>query len=280
MQTLTNQTPILPNIKISAPNMTPTLQRLAGFILKYPNETTRLSVEELATQASVSVASIYRFCREMDYQTFSHLKLAIARELTTDKDTSSQTSGSPQAETLFDEYAEKILETARFLNPETLASVVDLILRSKRIVLVGLGASGTAASFLHYKLLRAGIACHRPLDMHLATMLASGLGPNDLLIAFSASGATRDIVDLCTLARNSGTPLIGITSRRKNPVEHLSSLHLIAVASDSPITSGSGASVISQIALADNIYQALYMRDESIRKRIGLTTDTIISKLL
>ncbi|WP_158598528.1 MurR/RpiR family transcriptional regulator [Notoacmeibacter ruber] len=271
---------MLPNIKISAPNMTPTMQRIAAFVLDHPEETTQMSVEELSTHIKVSIASVYRFCREMNYQTFSHLKLAIARELSTQvRDGSPDSDGEP-AHTLFDEYAEKVRETGSFLNAKTLASVTDLILRSDRIMVVGLGASGIGASFLHYKFSRAGIVCHRPMDMHLATMLASSFGPKDLLIVFSASGATRDIVDICGLATKSKTPIVGITSRRKNPVEKYSTFHLVAVASDSPVTSGSGASVISQIALADSIYIDIYNRNESIRKHVELTTDTIISKHL
>ncbi len=273
-----NHAPVLPNIKISAHNMTPTLQRLAAFTLDHPEEITQMSVEELSTRVKVSVASVYRFCLEMNYQTFSQLKLAIARELSTQPRADGAALDAAPPDTAFDEYAEKVLETARFLDSKTLAAVTDLILRSERIMVVGLGASGIGASFLHYKLSRAGIVCHRPTDMHLATMLATSFGPKDLLIAFSASGATRDIVEVCGLAAKFRTPIIGITSRRKNPVEEYSTHHMVAVASDSPVTSGSGASVISQIALADSIYLSLYNRDAAVRNHVEITTDTIISK--
>ncbi|TPW27558.1 MurR/RpiR family transcriptional regulator [Pararhizobium mangrovi] len=272
--------PVLPKIKISVSNLTPTLRRIAAFVTDAPEETTRLSVEELAARTGVSVASIYRFCREMNYQTFSQLKLAIAREITSEPSRHGGDDGPEMHEPFVAEYVRCLDETGRFVDDQTLRSVIDLILRSTRIMTVGVGASGIAANFLHYKLLRAGIACHRPLDMHLATMLVSSFTNRDLLVVFSASGATRDIVDLCTLADNGAVPIVSVTSRPRNPVADRSIHHMIAVSSDSPVTSGSGASVISQVAVADIVYHAMYERDDIVRRRVDQTTDSVIAKHL
>uniref|UniRef100_A0A2A4YZV9 RpiR family transcriptional regulator n=1 Tax=OCS116 cluster bacterium TaxID=2030921 RepID=A0A2A4YZV9_9PROT len=273
--------PVLPAIKITAPNMTPTLQKIAAFIEEKPSETTLMSVDELADNIGVSVASIYRFCKEMKFKTFSYLKLAIAKELASTRHIAPENiEGRSSIGTLFNEYTNCLDQTKDFLETSQLLAASELIYSGRRIFIIGIGASSAAATFLHYKLLRAGIASHRPPDMHLATMLVTSGHEGDLLIVFSASGATKDVVDLATLAKKMNMPMIGITSYLNNPVEKLSTFHFVAVSADTPISSGSGSSVINQLAVADAIYETLYARKEPIRDRIETSTDSVISKHL
>ena len=148
------------------------LQRIAEYILSKPSQMTLMSAEELGDSAGVSVASVYRFCKEMDFKTFTRLKLAIAKELSAEaKGALLNTATRSTTENLFDEYTKCLVETEQFLKNAPVTPVVSLIENARRIVVVGIGASGTAASFFHYKLLRAGLVSHHPVDMHLAAML-------------------------------------------------------------------------------------------------------------
>ena len=265
----------LAKMRLHMDGLTPKLRSVVEFMIERPEDTTMMSVEELASAAQVSVATIYRLCRDLGYQTFSRLKLAIAQELSANaalqEDGPTDRHGS-------NDYLRAIEETAGLLDEPDVRAAAKLIGHARRILTIGLGASATGAAFLKFKLLRAGLRCEQPTDMHLATMLAATGTKDDLVIAFSASGGTRDVIDLLTVAREAESSIIGITGRRRNPVAELSQFHFIASASDNPITSGSGASIVSQIAVADILYRELYSQSPSIRRRIDRATESVISK--
>ncbi|WP_119307992.1 MurR/RpiR family transcriptional regulator [Cohaesibacter haloalkalitolerans] len=273
-------TPVLSELRFNSANMTPKLRKIAQFINQHPVEVTTMSVDELAASANISVATIYRFCRELGYQTFSQLKLAIAKEISVENALKSDAeTGAGKDDThRFPDYLKGLEATRDLLELKEIDKVADLIVSARRIIIVAVGASSVAATFMHYKLMRAGLMSHRPTDMHLATMLASNVDERDMIIAFSASGGTRDIIDVLKIGKRAKASIVSITGRRRNAVADLSSHHLLAVASDSPITSGSGLSVISQISVADTIYETLYWRDAGVRKRIDLATDSVIYK--
>ena len=273
-------TPVLSELRFNSANLTPKLRKIAQFINQNPVEVTTMSVDELAASANISVATIYRFCRELQYQNFSQLKLAIAKEISVENALKSDAEADAEKNDShrFADYLMGLEATRDLLDHKAINDVADLIVSARRIIIIAVGASSVAATFLHYKLMRAGLMSHRPTDMHLATMLASNVNERDMIIAFSASGGTRDIIDVLKIGKRSNARIVGITGRRRNAVADLSSHHLLAVASDSPLTSGSGLSVISQISVADTIYETLYWRDPSVRKRIDLAADSVIYK--
>lgn len=88
------------------------------------------------------------------------------------------------------------------------------------------------------------------------------------------------MVKLTTQAQNLGTPVVGITSYLKNPIEDLADYHFVAVAADSPISSGSDSSVISQLTVANAIYETIFTRSEAVQARIKLSTDAVVHKHL
>ncbi len=225
-----------------------------------------MSVNEFSDKAGVSVASVYRFCREMGFSTFSRLKLAIAKDVSPpSRHVPIPAESRAELDNLFQEYIQCLDESESFLDQALASTIAGVILRSKKVIVVGVGASSIPASFLHLKFLEAGIASHRPMDIHLAVMLAANMMPGDVLVAFSASGATKDIVDLAEIARKRSAYVVGITSYYQSPVEEISTHHLLAVSADSPITSGSGSSVISQYAVANAVVDELSQQKQSGR---------------
>lgn len=234
------------------------LRRIAEYIVQHPAETTLMSVDEFADNVGVSVASVYRFNRELGYQTFSRLKLAIAKGIASQVDhvpTSAEKRST--LDLLFLEYIQCLEDSNTYLDEALASTVARVVARSRKIVLVGIGASGIAAQYMHIELLKAGITAHCPIDQHLAFMLVANMQANDVLIAFSASGATVEIVEMAQLASERSAAVVGITSYFQSPLEEITTHHLLAVAADSPISSGSGSSVISQFAVVEAILDCL-----------------------
>ena len=142
------------------------------------------------------------------------------------------------------------------------AAIETLISHKGRVIVTGVGKSGhvgrkiaatlastgTAAYFVH-----ATEASHGDLGM---------VGPEDVIIALSKSGETRELADVIAYAKRFGIVLIGITARSGSTLDKACDIHLVLPDApeafegvDAPTTSTS-----LQMAMGDCLAVALMQR--------------------
>ena len=88
--------------------------------------------------------------------------------------------------------------------------VLEAIARGNKIILLGIGKSGLIARKIAATLRSTGSAAH---FLHPAEALHGDLGmiaPGDLLLAFSSSGETEELVTLLPVLRRLGNPLLSL----------------------------------------------------------------------
>jgi RpiR family transcriptional regulator, carbohydrate utilization regulator len=107
---------------------------------------------------------------------------------------------------------------------DALAHAVD----AGRIVFFCLGASGAVAPDAACKFFFLVTQCHAYADGHMQHMCAPTLGPNDVVVAISGTGKTRDLVRNARVARRSGATVVAITS----PESPLAEVASVLVAAD------------------------------------------------
>jgi RpiR family carbohydrate utilization transcriptional regulator len=76
----------------------------------------------------------------------------------------------------------------------------------------GLGNSGITAADAQHKFFRFGISTVAYADTHIQMMAASVLGPDDVLVAISSSGRSRELLDAVEEATASGATVVAITA--------------------------------------------------------------------
>ena len=77
----------------------------------------------------------------------------------------------------------------------------------------GLGGSSSALALeTQYRLFRYGVVVAAHSDPYIMRMTASTLKPNDLVIAISATGRSREVIEAVELARHYRAKTIGITA--------------------------------------------------------------------
>lgn len=54
---------------------------MADFVIEFPVDVTEMTVHQLAEKCNVASSAVVRFCKAIQLQGFSELKLALAREL-------------------------------------------------------------------------------------------------------------------------------------------------------------------------------------------------------
>jgi len=103
--------------------------------------------------------------------------------------------------------ASSLQETARAINAENAGQFLDEILNAKRIYLAGAGRSGLVARAFAQRLMHLGFESYV-----IGETITPAFGPGDVLVAFSGSGETQSVMDVCETAREIGGKICLITS--------------------------------------------------------------------
>ncbi|MEZ4596666.1 MAG: SIS domain-containing protein [Chloroflexota bacterium] len=163
--------------------------------------------------------------------------------------------------------ARAIEDTAALLDVESLAGAIDAVAAARRIDIYGVGASGFVAQDLHQKLHRIGLLSSVSPDPHAALTSAALLGPDDVAIAISHTGTTRDTVEALRVAQATGALTIAITNVRDSPLTTHARLVLTTAARETTFRSGAMASRIAQLAVVDCLFVGVAQRswDRTLR---------------
>ena len=62
-------------------NLTSAERKVADYVIESPQEITSLTVHQLAEKCEVAASAVIRFCKSIQLQGFSELKIEVARDL-------------------------------------------------------------------------------------------------------------------------------------------------------------------------------------------------------
>ncbi len=200
---------------------------IADYILKHPYEVLSMNVQELAEQTDTSASTIVRFAKKIGYTGYPQLKLDLAIDVS--KENEEYQDGVPALDGSFldfinqekKSYLNTTKMTFNLLNTNTLEKVVDLIKSSKNIYLSGLGASSLVCRDLAMKLSRIGFCALYYSDSHTQIVNANNLRPDDVVIAISYKGLTKEVTEVSKIAKANGSKIIAITQNNGSELSYL-----------------------------------------------------------
>ncbi len=118
--------------------------------------------------------------------------------------------------------ADHIKKTASKLDTGSVTMLVNGIMASKRIFLMGAGRSGLAAKAFAMRLMHLGFNVYV-----VGETTTPAVQPDDLVIAVSGSGETPSIANLGAIAKKIGSKLAVITSNRDSTLGGISDIVVI-----------------------------------------------------
>jgi len=268
---------LLVRIRAELPVLRPAELRVALAILEDPAGAAGLAIGTLAERCDTSPATVLRFCRAVGFTSYPTLRLELARE--TGRERTGHEAPSPTGDISPTDSvlqivakiawsdARAIEDTAALLDIDSLAGAIDAVAGARRIDIYGVGASGFVAQDLHQKLHRIGLLSSVWPDPHAALTSAALLGPDDVAIAISHTGTTRDTVEALRVAQATGATTIAITNARESPLTAHARLVLTTAARETTFRSGAMASRIAQLAVVDCLFVGVAQRswDRTLR---------------
>lgn len=234
-------------------------QVIAGFILQHPAKVAQMPVSKLATAVQLSEATIVRFCKKIGYGGLLDLKATLKRELLEESEPVMPSSPDIFLDDTRKDVANKIAltvdttmkETIGLLDMKVVNPVVNRFLKANRVLFVGFGASGLSAMEARDKMNRLGIDSEAYSDRFTMTLKLTNLKPQDLVVAFSHSGETPEVVNAFRLAKKARAQCLAITHSPHSPLTELADTYLLTCGSAGPYQGDSIATRISQLFMIE-----------------------------
>ena len=219
--------------RIQKAQLTKGQHRIADYFLKNQNRICNMTSLAIAKEIGVSDASVIRFSRAIGYSGFTELKENLYAHLVQDLTNVDVSNFAPaqrldfqinefKSLDLAEEYlrlmTHNIEQTIRQNNPYLCERAVDILVKSRRKIVVGVqGSKSSAIQFsrlLGFLLDRVELLTTGESD-ELSTL--RGLGKEDALVAISYARYYKTDAYLASLARKAGTSIIVLADSIKSP---------------------------------------------------------------
>lgn len=249
---------IVSTLKTNINFLTGVEKKIAKLIISDPAGFIKLSMAELANKAEVSQGSIINFSKKFASGGFPELKLAIAASK---GEAESKPFDIADAEdSMMEVLAKNILShkeaydlTREANNEAVIRDAAEKIMKAKKVEIYGVYRSAAVATDFCYQLLETGIPASFVSDILTCSISAAMLDSDDVVIAVSASGQTRDIIDAVKNAKDNNVPVIAITSNINSPLSRMADDVLIASSSGNSLGSTEPEIRSSQLLITDTI---------------------------
>ena len=236
-------------IKSFYPSLSKGEKKVADYILEMKENIIYQTLQEVSKTIGVGEATIIRFCQKIGYNGFHYFKISVEKDKITEQDIIKDS----YVDNITENIQNVILRTKEILDKEKLKAAIDLIKSSNRIFIYGVGNSGNAAKDMQSRLLRLGKIAIVVTDSHFQLMTSSVSYENDLIIAFSLSGYTKEIYESLLIAKKINCKVISITNHILSKVAELSDVVILSAAKESPMDGGSLSGRVSQLYIIDII---------------------------
>jgi DNA-binding MurR/RpiR family transcriptional regulator len=211
---------ILSIIKDSYSELRPAERQVADVVLADVTFAVDASNAEIARRADVSEPTVTRFCRSIGCEGVRDFKLKLAQSvvvgrlyLAPGEPQPPTNDGSPLWSVVFGEARNAIAAVERSVDPAEILKAADLVASAHQVVVFGLGGSSTSlAEEARNRLFRYGVVAISHSDPYVLKMTAATLKPNDLVIAISGTGRTREVIEVVELAKHYRAKAIAITA--------------------------------------------------------------------
>lgn len=188
-------------------------QTVARYVLTHSREVLNQSISELACSCGVAVSTVFRFCRQLGFSGYREFLLRLAATLEKHEIAikCGEGGGPPVINELYQKRMISLRETCRMLSETDFDEIISRLKAANRILLAGVGSSLGAVINAYQRLLSVNTRVVCSLDARIQKLLADSLTEKDVMIAFSYSGETPEVLSMAEAAKRSGAYLIALT---------------------------------------------------------------------
>lgn len=257
---------ILSLIRAKFNTLSETQKVVAEYVLKNSDTVMRSSINDLADACNVSETTVVRFLRKLGYNSYQVFRVNIAQEISHGKseniysEITEEDNVTEVINKVIHSTAQAITDSSEILDPQHLTQIVEKLIAARNVFVIGVGASAALAFDLNHKLLRLGLNSSFCNDSHLINIKCSNMTSEDLLVAFSHSGESREILGGATYVGQNNCPVVAITSYPHSSLASLATYIMLSSSQETRYRSDAMTSRFIQLTVIDMIYLVLAIR--------------------
>lgn len=199
---------IIETIEANYITFSPKEQLVATYLLQEQNHLGNISIQELSSEIGVSAATITRFCRKVGCASYVELKMALQSNGTLKP----EIAGDSAFNIVTSFYNRVIERTAELMDDNQIKQIMHTLMKANRIMIYGIGSSGLTAREFAIRLSRMGLNAIAETDAHMMIIGSALTQEGDVVIGFSNSGETKEVVHALKNARSNKSRVISVTS--------------------------------------------------------------------
>ena len=270
-------------MRAALPGLAPSETRAVRVLLERGVDVIHLPVSEVAAAAGVGIGTVVRACQSVGFTGFQDAKIALSRDLLPagEQPVEDIGAGDGPREVLAKLAAgsgEVLRRAAAGVDPEDLRTAVQLVRAAGRVLLLGVGASAPLAQDAAYRLLTLGVAAEAPADVHVQHVRARLLGPGDVAVAMSHSGATHETITAARGAREAGAAVVAVTSFSTSPLVGVADVVLVAGSRGSAYWAEPVASRLAHLLVLEALSVCLELADSARAAAAGDLTAGVLAQ--
>ena len=212
-------------------------KRIAQYITEAYDKAAFMTANRLGKTVGVSESTVVRFAVDLGFDGYPSMQKAM-REMVLNRLTSVQRievannrySDQDVVSTVLQADMEKLRQTSETVSREEFKAAVDVILKAKRVYIMGVRSVAPLANFLGYYLNYMFNNVHVISGSSAGEMFERIVGVNseDVVIAFSFPRYSASTTKGAKYCRSAGATVIGITDSKLSPLGQCSDHVLIA----------------------------------------------------
>ena len=266
---------------------------IADFILANIDRVSGLAISELSNICHVSNTTVNRFLKKLGYESYPEFKLDLAREQSAAE---AAEGAAPRFEDGYQDIrrgasprevihavtasaASVIRDLESMVQAEDVAAVSRLMRQAPVVAFYGTGGSCPVAMDAFHKFMRLGLPVFFSENTHLTMIRIAHLPKGSVVVLFSHTGESREVLSCARLAREAGSHVVGVTSYNRSALASLSDLVLHSASYDALHYTDALVSRLVQLVLMDILFVtvSLDMEPES-SERITMSRRAIASE--
>lgn len=251
--------------------MTRAEKKIAEYFLRSDPDIQTLTISEVAELCGVSTATVTRFTHDIGFKNYMDLRVQMSiskSRLASCGAGDEEQDGSPsgcdidqKCKKLCDVCADALQQTRLQVDPRAVRRAVDALWDAKTVYCFGQGNSTVIAMDAWSRFVPITTKFHWVSDAHQQSYTSALLARDEVVLYYSFSGSTRELIENAKLIRQAGGKLILVTHFPNAEGAKLADIVLICGANESPKNQGSIAARVAQILITELLYNAYCERN-------------------
>ncbi len=250
-------------------------RKIVDYVLEHQKETQYISITDLSAECEVAVSTVSLFCRKLKLAGFNDFKLELARAALPAGTNTSQLVGEILPEDSLGTVMGKVLHNVQdelnnayhMLSDAAVTRAADLLRGAGQVICLGQGNHAVVALAAWAQFSTASPKFKTIQDSHMQMVVLSTLSREDVVVYFSYSGATHEVLEAAEVIRGRGARLILVTRYLNSPASAYADTVLLCGPNEQPFQFGSSAALIAQLYVVEVLLSEFIRRDPEQAER-------------